>query len=409
MKNKNFLLGLLTGMTSTLVILILCYSIYVYQTMNRSSESDSTATLSEVGLNYSRVESKMRLLEQSIDKYYLDQVTEQDVEDGIFKGLVESLDDPYSKYYTADEYESLQESSSGNYCGIGAVVSQNKQTGIITILNAYENGPAGKAGLKEGDILYAVDGKAVEDRELTDIVSDMKGEEGTTVTISILRGEEDKPRDFTITRGNVEVPTVAYDLLDDKIGYIVVSEFDEVTKEQFRNAIDDLLDQGMNGLVIDLRDNPGGLLDTVVDMLDRLIDKGMLVYTKDKNGDGNEYKADDQDSLDLPLSVLINGNSASASEVFAGAVQDYGIGTLVGTTSFGKGIVQSIVPFSDGTAVKLTISKYYTPNGRNIHGTGIDPDVEVELDEEALSQSESDSSKDIQLQKAIQVVKDKIG
>lgn len=238
----------------------------------------------------------------------------------------------------------------------------------------------------------------------------MKGESGTKVTLEIVRDGETEPLSFEVTRAEIEVPSIEYEMLEDSIGYIAVSAFEENTDEQFKTAIDKLEKEGMKGLIVDLRDNGGGLVDTVVNMLDCFLPTGdMIVYTKDKNGSGQEYKAKNEDQLDIPLAVLINGNSASASEIFAGAVQDYGIGSLVGTTSFGKGIVQNVIPMSDGTALKLTIAKYYTPNGRNIHKIGIEPDVEVELSDEAKKLVTIPLEKDNQLQKAIGVVKSKMG
>ena len=237
----------------------------------------------------------------------------------------------------------------------------------------------------------------------------MKGEEGTEVTVTIVREGEKEPIDFVIKRGTVEVPTIAFEMLEDKIGYIYISEFDEITVTQFKSAISDLLDEGMKGLVIDVRDNPGGLLDACVKMLDRLLPKGLLVYQEDKNGTRlSENYADNKEELDMPMAVIVNGNSASASEIFSGALQDYKKATIVGTQSFGKGIVQSVFPIGDGSAIKVTISKYFTPNGRNIHGTGIEPDKIVELDESLSKKVVIEHEEDNQLQAAIEVVKEQL-
>jgi carboxyl-terminal processing protease len=215
--------------------------------------------------------------------------------------------------------------------------------------------------------------------------------------------------DFTIVRQKINIPTIEYEMLENNIGYIQIAEFDDITISQFSNALRALEDQGMKGLVVDVRNNPGGLLNSVVKILDRLLPKGKLVvYTEDKHGKREEEKTDDSLRFNKPLAVLINGNSASASEIFAGTLQDYNKATLVGTTSFGKGIVQSVIPLTDGTAVKLTISKYFTPNGRNIHGTGIVPDVEIELDEELRKLISIPHDQDNQLQKAIEILKEQI-
>jgi len=340
----------------------------------------------------------------------LDEVDPEIFATGIYRGFIASLNDPYSTYYTKEEYSNLLESSSGVYYGIGAVVSQDVKTGIITVVKPYEGTPAYNAGLLPNDIIYKVNGEEVTGKDLTEVVSKIKGKEGTEVVITIYRDGVDEPMDFTIVRQKINIPTIEFEMLDsrNKIGYIQITEFDEITVSQFSDAVSRLERKGMKGLIIDVRDNPGGLLNSVVKILDRLIYKGLLVYTEDKNGQREEKYADDSKQFNKPIVVLINENSASASEIFAGALQDYEKATIVGTTSFGKGIVQSVIPLTDGTAVKLTISKYYTPKGRNIHGTGITPDVEIELDEELKKMVTIPHDQDNQLQKAIEIIKDKI-
>lgn len=421
MKNNKFFAGVLSGIACTLLIISVVIGIYTQLGASKDGielltpsetkeeeSSDAKKDLTDKRINYDKVDEKLSILEQYIDSYYLEDFTAENLESGIYKGALAGLEDPYSVYYTSDEYKQLMESNQGVYCGIGAYVGQDVKTGVITISKPFENGPAYEAGIRPGDILYEVDGEEVTGKDLTEVVAKMKGKEGTKVEVKVVREGESEPLPFTVTRRKIEVPTISYEMLENKIGYISVTEFDKVTATQFREAIDELNKQEMNGLIIDLRNNPGGLLTTVVDMLDRIVDKGMLVYTKDKNGEGDEYKAKDNDSLEIPMSVLINGNSASASEVFTGALQDYNLATVVGTTSFGKGIVQNVFPLKDGSAIKLTISKYYTPNGRNIHGTGIEPDLKVELDDSVKNQVTIEKDKDNQLQKAIDVVKEKM-
>lgn len=343
---------------------------------------------------------KVLVLEQYIDAYYLNGTEGLEMSEGIYKGFLESLGDPYSVYYTQEEYADLLETTTGTYCGIGAVVSQNVDTGIITIVEPYEGSPAAEAGLLPGDIIYKVEGEEVTGEDLSQVVANMKGEEGTQVNISVLRGNE--VIDVTITRRQIEIETVAYEMLDNSIGYIEVSSFDGVTDEQFREALADLEKQGQKGLIIDLRGNSGGRLDTVINMLDRMLPEGVVVSTKTgEEGGGETYYSTDEEQFTKPLVVLIDANSASASEVFAGAIQDYKTGKLVGTTSFGKGIVQTLYQLDDGSAVKLTTSEYFTPDGRNIHGEGLTPDVEVELDEELMTQLSIDKAEDNQLQAAI--------
>lgn len=412
---KSFISGLLTGLGGALLLLTLVGAIYVFSVDNDKLDLlEKEKTVQDVqaaekkDTSYSEIVKKLEVLKKLVDNYYLEKVDQTNLADGIYKGYIASLNDPYSTYYTKDEYKALIESSSGVYCGIGATVSQDAKTGVITIVKPFTTGPAYKAGIKPQDILYTVDGEEVTGVDLSEVVSRMKGVEGTKVKISVIREGEEDPLEFVITRQKIEVPTIEYQMLKDKIGYITISEFDEITVTQFKQAVDKLEKDGMKGLVVDVRNNPGGLLDAVVKILDRLLPKGLIVYTEDKYGNRDEEKAKDDIKIKVPMAVLINGNSASASEIFAGTIQDYGAGTVVGTTSFGKGIVQKVIPLSDGTAVKLTISKYYTPKGRNIHGTGIKPDVEVELKEELKKEVTIPVEEDNQLQEAIKILKKKM-
>lgn len=411
---KNFKNGFLAGLFGAVLIFsiaLLGMNVVVQGRIkaNGLSAADSSVTDEEKeDQTYKQIISKLTFLESLVDNYYLDEVDDTAFADGIYKGFMSSLKDPYSTYYTAEEYKALMESSSGVYHGIGATVSQDVKTGVITIVKPFTTGPAYKEGIKPGDIIYKVDGEEVTGLDLTEVVSRMKGKEGTQVTIEIVRTGNLDPLEFVVTRQKINVPTIEHKMLPDKIGYIIISEFDEITVSQFSSAIAELESLGMKGLVVDVRNNPGGLLSSVVKMLDRLLPKGLIVYTEDKNGKRVEEKAINKDKIEVPVAVIINGNSASASEIFAGAIQDYGIGTVVGTTSYGKGIVQKVFPLSDGTAVKLTISKYFTPKGRNIHGSGIVPDVEVDLLDELKQEVEIPVEKDNQLQEAIRVLKDKI-
>lgn len=309
------------------------------------------------------------------------------------------LNDPYSVYYTKEEYDSLMESTSGVFCGIGVVIQQNITTGIITVVRAMPGTPGEAAGFESGDIIYAVDGVEVTGEDSSSVVARIKGEEGTEVTVTVYRDGE--KIDFTLKRAKIEVQTVDAKMLDNNIGYIQVTEFDDVTAKQYTKAIEDLTNQGMEGLIVDLRDNPGGLLSSVCTMLDEMLPEGLIVYTEDKNGTREEEYSDDEHQFTKPLAVLINGSSASASEIYAGAIKDYGMGTIIGTQSFGKGIVQRIVELGDGSALKLTISNYFTPNGNNIHKIGIEPDIVVELN--------SDTEDDEQLNKAIEVLTQEVG
>ena len=268
----------------------------------------------------------------------------------------------------------------------------------VTVVNVYKDSPAEKAGLQDGDVLYQVDGRDVSGQDLETVVSWVKGEKGTDVTLSVLRDGE--TIETVATRDTIEVQTVESKMMEDNIGYISVSEFDEVTYDQFSEALSSLENQGMEGLVIDLRNNPGGNLDTVTDMLRLLLPEGTIVSIRDKNGNTEEITCDGENKFTKPLAVLVNQYSASASEIFSGAVQDYGIGQIVGVTTYGKGVVQQLIDLEDGTYLKVTIAEYYTPSGRSINGTGVEPDVQAEYE-----YNSEDPQADNQLEAAVETVK----
>ncbi|MFA9465312.1 MAG: S41 family peptidase [Velocimicrobium sp.] len=406
---KSYWSGFLSGVLCTILCFILGvngYQIVINRTAQHSTDDTKSTTESTetktTKISAINVLAKVSVLQKYIDTYYLNDISGKDLEDGIYKGIIKGLGDPYSTYYTKDEYNSLQESTSGIYCGIGAYVSQDVNTGIVTIVQPFEGGPADNAGILPGDIIYKIEGEEVTGKDLPEVVARMKGEEGTKVSLTVIRNN--KEMHFDVTRNKVETPTVVYQMLDGNIGYIRVTTFDEVTAHQYRLALDDLEQQGEKGLIVDLRNNGGGRLTAVVDMLDRMLPEGVIVSTKEKSGGGETYNSTDEEKFEKPFAVLINGNSASASEVFAGAIQDYGIGELIGTTSFGKGIVQTIFGLNDGTAVKLTTSEYFTPKGRNIHGTGLTPDISVDLTEEQKKKININKDEDNQLQTAIKEI-----
>ena len=326
----------------------------------------------------SDVSAKLDLLNSLLDRYYLydDEVDEDALVEGIYSGYAAALGDPYTEYYDEEETAALMESTSGEFSGIGASMTQNTDGPGAVITTVYEDSPAAEAGLQEGDVISKVDGTDVSGMDLDSIVSLIKGEKGTEVTITVLRGGEEV--EVTAVRDTIQVQTVEYNMMEDQIGYISVSEFDDVTYDQFKNALETLEGEGMEGLVIDLRNNPGGNLSTVTDMLKLLLPEGTIVSITDKNGDTEEVTCDGSNEFTKPLAVLVNQYSASASEVFSGAIQDYGIGSIVGVTTYGKGVVQQLIDLGDGTCLKVTIAEYYTPSGRSINGVGVKPDVEAE-------------------------------
>lgn len=349
-------------------------------------------------------EQKLNLIDQTLKDFYFDDIDDSKVLDNIYKAYVNAYGDKYTVYYTADEYARIQESSNGAYYGIGVVVRKNDD-GTILVVESYDGAPGKEAGMRKNDVIVTVNGESVADQDLNSVVAKIKGDEGTTVNIGIRRDGSDDITELTVTRRKVEIKTVAYEMLDDSVGLITISEFDKVTAQQFKEAYAQLETLGMKGLVIDIRSNPGGLLNVVVDMLDEILPDGLIVYTEDKYGNRQEYNGSNPDVIDVPLAVLVNGESASASEIFAGAVQDYGAGTIIGTQTFGKGIVQTIRRMSDGSAIKYTMAKYFTPKGQDIHGHGVTPDIVEELSDEFNNLTEYDASKDNQLQKAIEVIK----
>jgi peptidase, S41 family len=324
------------------------------------------------------------------------------VEDGIYAGMMNGLDDPYTVYYTKEEYKALNEDTEGKYSGIGATVSQNPKSKIITIVNVFDNSPAKEGGLLAGDIIYKIDGEEVTGTDLDVLVkTKIRGVEGSSFTMTVIRGDDRKQIDLNLTRRSIEIQTVTSKMLNDGIGYVAVSQFDALTSEQFKSNIESLKSQGMKKLIVDLRGNPGGLLDQVVDMLDYILPEGLVLYTEDKNGNKEEYYAKNPDELKIPMAVLVNENSASASEVFTATFKDFKWGKVVGKTTFGKGIVQNVLPLGDGTAVKITTQHYYPPSGYDLHKVGIKPDVDVDLNDGAVIGSDSDN----QLGKAVEILK----
>lgn len=433
---KGVLVGsLVTAFVGLIIVGIAAGINLIGQTVmdNQAQMQVEADTDGQTGLDLDTINQKLNTLKHLVDYNFLfeEDIDSEKLEAGIYKGMLAGLEDPYTVYYTPEEYESLTEETEGVYCGIGVLVSQNISSGVITALRVFQGSPAEEAGMKKGDILYKVGDTEASEMELDVLVQKkIRGEEGTYVDITVIRDGEEKK--LHIQRRIVEVTTVESQMLENQVGYIQVTQFELVTGEQFKQAVDSLNQQGMESLIIDLRDNPGGVLDAVVEMAAYLLPEdtldGMIVSTSDKNGKGDRYYSEggkicfasdsgqkdprypkkDGHELDIPMVVLINGNSASASEVFAGALQDYGCAKLVGTTSFGKGIVQSLVQLDDGSAVKMTVSHYYTPGGADLHKKGLDPDVEIEMEvpEDLKDAFEVPLERDNQVQKALEVLEE---
>lgn len=404
-KQPGFRKGILLGALLAVFVLFVGIEIYIrfmggYLVLGGNQKVRSTDVITK------ETASKLEEIQQYIDLYFYEKEDPAKLKDSICHAAVDALGDRYSAYLNKEEYEEMMTSTTGTYYGIGAGLSQDKETNVVTITKIYEGTPSEEAGLLKDDVILYVDDIEGNSMELSELVSHIRGEEGTSVHIQVYRPSTGETLDFDVERRNVILPSVSSKMLEDNIGYIQVGEFQTNTASQFADAIAALKKEGMQKLVVDLRDNPGGLVGSVVDMLDQVVSTGVVVYTEDKYGTRNDYKAVDEGALDMPLVVLINGNSASASEIFAGAIQDLGAGTIVGTKSFGKGIVQSIWALPDGDAIKLTTAKYFTPNGNYIHGKGIEPDVELEYEFLGGENDTYDSMLDNQIQKAIEILKE---
>ncbi len=402
--NKNtkyYVLGLFTGILASLSVMFMVMgAMKFYRIIDSAKNANSIEKQAQTeSITNTGVEKKLGILEDTIEKHFWKEVDTTSLENGLYRGLLSSLDDPYSVYYTSEELVALQQQTQGIYYGIGAYIEQDLETGYVRISKIIKNTPAEESDLMEDDYIYQINGEDMQGKDRTYVVSKIKGEEGTTVVITVIREGASEPLDITVERRKIESPTVEYEMLEDGTAYIQITEFDLVTTGQFEAAYNEAIADGMKGLIIDLRGNPGGNLSTVCDIARMILPKGLIVYTEDKYGKREEYTCKGDNEIKVPLVVMTNGYSASASEILAGAVKDYGIGKLVGTTTFGKGIVQKVIKLSDGSAIKLTVSSYFTPKGNNIHEIGIEPDVEVKFDAQLY-----EKGTDNQLEKAKEVL-----
>lgn len=395
-----FAAGMIVRIAATLLVVCVGYlGFQIQRKVEENSQQVSSDNSGQSGTLSEAVAEKIDTLEYMINRYYYqDDISREDLENGIYQGLMDAVGDPYTSYFNASDFETFMEQTSGAYYGIGAYVGQDIERNYPKINNPIPGSPAEEAGLRPNDIIYEVDGVSTHNMDLDKVVSLIKGEEGTVVDLTIYRDGD--YMDVSVERRQVEIPTVEQEMLEDGMAYIRIIEFDDVTPGQFIEALQTARGNGMKGLLLDLRGNPGGSVNAVVDIARQLLPEGLVVYTEDKYGQREEYNCDGANEFELPLVVLVDGNSASASELLSGAIQDYQKGTLVGTTTFGKGIVQQMLKLRDGSAIKITISSYYTPDGRNIHGIGIEPDVVCPFDGEAYYGNGYDN----QLEKAKEVL-----
>lgn len=402
-QKHGFVLGVLSGLLGVCLVCALVVGLLSATGQILIIGQTGASTIKSDALLEDEVVDKLDEIYDVINIYYYEDFEKTDLEEALYKGLVEGLNDPYSVYYTEEEYEDLMVSTTGTYYGIGAGLSQNIDTMIVTISKVYKGTPAEEAGLKNGDIILYVEGLDATSMEVSELVQHIRGDEGTSVHITVYRESTEETIEFDVERRHVELPSIEGEMLDNGIGYIQITEFQSQTDEQFEEMVNQLQSQGMKGLIVDVRANPGGLLSSVANLCDYILPEGMVVYVEDAYGNKEEYTSD-KNCVDIPMVVLIDENSASASEIFAGALKDYEYATLVGKTTYGKGIVQNIIPLTDGDAIKITTAKYFTPNGNYIHGVGISPDVEVEYEYTGPEDQTYEKQYDSQFIKAVEVM-----
>lgn len=386
-ENKNSYSGIKGFFLGVLVTLAVGSAVFLVKNWDYVVHKEMKPT--ELG-----AKTKVSDIYERIQDAYLGEIDDEKLTDYMCTGLVAGLEDKYSTYYTQEQYEKMIESANGHYSGIGISILAD-ESGKVVIESCGENTPAAEAGITAGDILLEIDGTRVTGMtasEAAKLIQNKKEGEAFSMTLN----REGKDYTVEIAVREVEAISVAGSMLDEQVGYIRISEFTGVTSQQFADSYQKLKDQNMTKLIIDLRSNPGGLVSGVCDTLRQILPKGLIVYTEDKYGNRKEQTCDGETPIDIPMVVLVNGSSASASEIFAGAVQDYGVGTIVGTVTYGKGVVQDTYPLDNGGAVKLTVSHYFTPKGNDINGKGITPDVVCELPD--------DASEDLQIEKAKEIL-----
>jgi carboxyl-terminal processing protease len=408
--NRVFRKGVLIG---TLATLLFAITVSVVLIISIFSVTDfSAGTLVEDREEFQGIVNldpmdKLNEIEEILrgDFLFMDEVSDDELIDGIFSGFVNALGDPYTVYFNQEVTRQLAEQRQGSYYGIGAALRPYLEGNGVEIVRTFEGSPAGEVGLMSGDIIIQVDDRIITDQDIQEVVSWIRGEIGTTVDLIVNRNGEEFF--FTVERANIEVPSVAHEMLEDNVGYIIIDSFDLLTGDQFEEAMAELDEQGMEGLIIDLRFNPGGSWTVVVDILNDILPRGLIVTREDVHGNVTAENSDGNNVFDRPMVVLVNEYSASASEIFAGAVQDHEIATIVGTTTFGKGLVQSVFILSDGSSMNVTVAEYFTPNRQRINETGIIPDVEVEFDFQQEVEDEEDIV-DAQLDRAIEIMMEKL-
>lgn len=407
-KNSAFKKGVCCGLAGMLVISVIAVNVVCRLTGTRLMLTSGAASGTKEAVLDSSTARKINELKAYADLYYYDEIDENKLRDGLYEGMIHGLGDRYSEYYNKENYAQMQVSTTGQYYGIGAGLRQDPDTMVVSVSKVYEGTPSEEVGLLADDIIISVDGTDSTSMEVTELVKLIRGEEGTKVNLKVYRPSSGEELSFDVPRKNVTLPSISSEMLDDGIGYIHIDSFETETGAQFEQAVAELEKEEMKALILDVRYNGGGLVSSVVQILDDILPEGTVVYTEDKNGKRQEYTSSGDTKMEYPLAVLINGDSASASEILAGAIKDYEYGTLIGTKTFGKGIVQTIFKLEDGDAVKLTTAKYFTPKGNYIHGKGIEPDIELKYEYLNPEGLEYEMQFDNQIRKAIEVLTEEI-
>ena len=396
-KNRIYKTIMIIAISVILTFTITTISLYGYfaeHPINTSESENQTQNIS----------SALKRYREIIDKYYLGEVDDEKLKEGAIKGYIAGLNDPYTEYISKDDMKDYISETLGNFTGIGIYMVKDTETNRIKVLSTIKNSPAEKVGIKPGDLIISADGVEYTADDMQKAANNIKGEEGTNVKLVVLR--DNQTLTFDITREKIKENQVEGKVLSNNIGYIKFTSFDESTAEDFKNEFEELNKKGIKSLIIDLRNNGGGIVESALKIADYMTDKGsVLLYEVDKNGKETVKKSENDPIINMPIIVLTNENTASASEILAGALKDLGKAKIVGTKTYGKGVIQQILTLSDGSGLKITIEEYQTPNKNKINKIGITPDEEVELPEELQNSLEIEESKDTQLQKAIELLK----
>ncbi len=400
-RRDGFWLGYLVAVVTLLAVGVAWW--LIFRPVIILNEDASGLTSSQMRTLLEKENGMIRRIQ---NEYILEDLTNEELMDGAYQGIMDVLDDKYADYYDKEEFEKIRRHTDGSYGGIGITLTNDWE-----IVGVAENGPAQEAGIRTGDIIRKVQGIVIADSDLSleELQAQLKGNIGDVKTMTLYRPSTDTEYDVELTLQEIVTQTVFWHMLDQEIAYLQITAFDKVTQEQFETAWQEIQESGaMKGLVLDLRGNLGGNLDTVISIANTLVPKGLIAYTEDKAGNREEYYSEG-DGCGVPMAVLVNEYSASASELLCGALKDRGVAKVVGVTTYGKGIVQTTWSLSDGTAYKMTTGKYYTPNGVNIQGTGIEPDIYIDLTEEQRQMENVPEDEDMQLQTAIEAVRTELG